>query len=83
MNYRLCSTEKTQWKTDYEPWTIENWANNDDITTQLYWGSFVLVVVVNIVVVVIFVGVVVGVVVYVVVVDLLVVTDHIISSCGQ
>ena len=65
----------------------QNQANYDDVTTQLYLGSFV-VVVVNIVVVVVccccrllllsFV-----VVVVVNVVALLVVTDHIIFSCGQ
>ena len=56
-------------------------ANYDDVTTQLYWGSFVVVLVVNIVVVVIFVIVVV--VVNVVVVALLVATDQITFSCGQ
>ena len=57
---------------------LENKANYDDVTTQLYWGYFVLVVVVNIVVLVV-----VFVIVNVVVVALLVVTDHIIFSCGQ
>ena len=48
-------------------------ADYNDVTTQLYWGSFAVVVVVNIVVVV---------EVNVVVVALIVVTDHIIfSSC--
>ena len=45
---------------------------------KLYWGSVVVVVVVNIVVVAVAV-----VVVNVVVVDLLVITDHIIFSCCQ
>ena len=48
-------------------------ANYDDVTTQLYRGSFVLVVVANSVVVII----------VVVVVALLAVTDHIVLSCGQ
>ena len=47
-------------------------ANYDDVKTELYWGSFVVIVVVNIVVVV-----------NVVVVALLVVTDYIIFTCGQ
>ena len=53
----------------------------DEVTTQLCWGPFVVVVVVNIVDVVLVVVVVV-VAVNVVVVTLLVVTDHIIFSCG-
>ena len=57
-----------------------NEANYDDVTTQLYWSSFVVVVVVNIVVDVVFVVVV---AVNVVAVALLVVTDLIIFSCGQ
>ena len=56
-----------------------NWDNYDDVTTQLYWSSFVVVVVVSIVIVVFFVVVVVN----VVVVTLLIVTDHIIFSWGQ
>ena len=52
-------------------------ANYDDVTTHLYRGSFVVVVIVNIVFVVVVV------VVDVVVVAQLVVTDHIIFSCGQ
>ena len=63
---------------------IQNQANYNDVTTQLYRGSFVVVVVVNIDVVVIFVVVIVVVVVVNVVVEaLLVVTDHIIFNCGQ
>ena len=53
----------------------------DEVTTQLCWGPFVVVVVVNIVVV--FLVVVIVVTVNVVVVALLVVNDYIIFSCGQ
>ena len=58
----------------------QNLVNYDNVTTQLYRVSFVVVVVVNIVVVVV---VDVVVVVNVVFVAPLVVTDHIIFSCGQ
>ena len=54
---------------------VHNQANYDDVTTQLYRGSFVVVVVVVVFVVVV--------VVIVVVAALLVVTDHIIFSCSQ
>ena len=51
-------------------WYLSNLTNYNDAITQLYWGSFVVIVVFNIVVVVV-------VIVNVVVVALLVVTDHI------
>ena len=51
---------------------FNNQANYDDVTTQLYKGSFVVLVVVDIVVVV------------VVIVNVnVVVTDHSILSCGK
>ena len=69
-----------------QKWIEQARAKYDEVTTQLYWGSFVVVDVVIIVVVVdvlVVVFVVVVVIVNVVVVALLVVTDHIIFSCCQ
>ena len=51
--------------------TCLNLANYDDVTTQLYWGSFAVVGLVNIVVV------------NVDIVALFSVTDHITFSCSQ
>ena len=69
--------------------TRQNYANYDDVTTQLSSGSFIVVVLVKIVVVVgvivvviVLVFVVVVVVVNVVDVALLIETVHIIFSCG-